>query len=147
MHHRSRDHRAGGALIGELIAGHTPDLVVIACNTASTLGCRIFGGYQSFVGTVPRSSRPAPVQKQSAFGARHQGNRQARIHQALIRDFAGQCEVTLCSADSPRCRIRAECVEVSDRDIFTELRRVLSGGESHSARTEHHRAACTHYPC
>ena len=42
-------------LVGELIAAHTPDLVVIACNTASTLVMsHLRHAYQvPFVGTVP----------------------------------------------------------------------------------------------
>src|SRR5437764_12923380 len=42
-------------LVGELIAAHTPDLVVIACNTASTLGLsHLRAEYKKpFVGTVP----------------------------------------------------------------------------------------------
>src|ERR1700709_1036090 len=42
-------------LIGELIAGHAPDLVVIACNTASTLVMsHLREAYQvPFGGTVP----------------------------------------------------------------------------------------------
>ena len=42
-------------LIGELIAAHAPDLVVIACNTASTLVMsHLREQYQvPFVGTVP----------------------------------------------------------------------------------------------
>src|SRR5262249_56244511 len=43
------------ALMGELIAAHRPDLVVIACNTASTLVLpRLREAYHvPFVGTVP----------------------------------------------------------------------------------------------
>src|ERR1700712_1949608 len=56
-------------LIGELIASHTPDLVVIACNTASTLVMSHLREAYSvpFVGTVPAikpacaSSRPKRV--------------------------------------------------------------------------------------
>src|SRR6201990_1423263 len=55
-------HHSGGAivarvvpLIGELIATHAPDLVVIACNTASTLVMsHLRAAYTTpFVGTVP----------------------------------------------------------------------------------------------
>src|SRR6185436_13709145 len=55
-------------LIGELIATHAPDLVVIACNTASTLVMsHLRERYEvPFVGTVPRSSRPAPARNPGA---------------------------------------------------------------------------------
>src|ERR1700752_3620854 len=43
------------AIIGELIAAHSPDLVVIACNTASTIALpRLRQSFTvPFVGTVP----------------------------------------------------------------------------------------------
>jgi glutamate racemase len=55
-------------LIGELIAAHAPDLVVIACNTASTLVmAHLRERYKvPFVGTVPPSSRPVRVPKPNA---------------------------------------------------------------------------------
>ena len=84
-------------LVGELIARHAPDLVVIACNTASTLVMSHLRSAYSvpFVGTVPRSSRPAPVRRPSACRCSAPGHRQARIHQASDHDFAQGCEVTL----------------------------------------------------
>ena len=50
-------------LIGELIDAHTPDLVVIACNTASTLVMSYLrSAYKiPFVGTVP-AIKPACAQ-------------------------------------------------------------------------------------
>ena len=71
-------------LIGELIARHAPDLVVIACNTASTLVmshlrerlqgalCRNGAGDQAGL---------RQFEDQARVGAGHQGHRQARIHQ------------------------------------------------------------------
>ena len=72
-------------LIGELIAHHGPDLVVIACNTASTLVMsHLRAAYNvPFVGTVP-AIKPACAQSKtkrvSVLGTK--GTVQARIHQA-----------------------------------------------------------------
>ncbi len=70
-------------VIGKAIADHAPDLVVIACNTASTLAlAELRARYQvPFVGTVP-AIKPACAQSSSEAhrGARHAGDRQPRIH-------------------------------------------------------------------
>ena len=85
-------------LIGELIAAHAPDLVVIACNTASTLVMsHLRNAYQvPFVGTVP-AIKPAcarsKTKRVSVLGTK--GTVQREYTQALIRDFAQGCEVTL----------------------------------------------------
>src|SRR5260370_7296943 len=52
-------------LIGELIAAHAPDLVVIACNTASTLVmAHLRERYQvPFLATVPPITPPSPASK------------------------------------------------------------------------------------
>src|ERR1700720_789028 len=57
-------------LIGELIASHAPDLVVIACNTASTLVMsHLREQYKvPFVGTVP-AIKPACAQSKTRRGS------------------------------------------------------------------------------
>ena len=97
-------------LIGELIHAHSPDLVVIACNTASTLVMsHLRAQYEiPFVGTVP-AIKPAcaksKTRRVSVLGTR--GTVQREYTRALIRDFAQGCEVTLVgSANSPRWRRR-----------------------------------------
>ncbi len=78
-------------LIGELIAAHAPDLVVIACNTASTLVMsHLRERYKvPFVGTVP-AIKPACAQSKtkrvSVLGTK--GTVQREYTHALIRDFA-----------------------------------------------------------
>ena len=70
-------------LMAELIATHAPDLVVIACNTASTLVLPHLRARFAvpFVGTVP-AIKPACGASQIAarVGARHRGDGEARIH-------------------------------------------------------------------
>ena len=78
-------------LIGELIAAHAPDLVVIACNTASTLVMSHLRAQYNvpFVGTVP-AIKPAcarsKTRRVSVLGTK--GTVKREYTQALIRDFA-----------------------------------------------------------
>jgi glutamate racemase len=139
-------------LIGELIAAHAPDLIVIACNTASTLVMsHLRERYKvPFVGTVP-AIKPACAQSKtkrvSVFGTK--GTVKREYTKALIRDFAQGCEVTL--VGSPELASLAESAlsgnEVSDRDIAAELAPCFVGDpEDASARTDTVVLACTHYP-
>ena len=85
-------------LVGELIARHAPDLVVIACNTASTLVMSHLRSAYSvpFVGTVP-AIKPAcassKTKRVSVLGTK--GTVKREYTRRLIDDFAQGCEVTL----------------------------------------------------
>jgi glutamate racemase len=137
-------------LIGELIAAHAPDLVVIACNTASTLVMsHLRQAYQlPFVGTVP-AIKPACASSKtrlvSVLGTR--GTVQREYTRALIRDFAQGCEVTLVgSADlASLAEAALSGEEVSDQAILAELAPCFVGN-SERARTDTIVLACTHYP-
>jgi glutamate racemase len=139
-------------LIGELIDRHTPDLAVIACNTASTLVMSYLReAYKiPFVGTVP-AIKPACARSRtrrvSVLGTR--GTVQREYTRGLIRDFAQGCEVTL--VGSPELASLAERAlnghEVSDRDILAELVPCFVGAaDDEAARTDTIVLACTHYP-
>jgi glutamate racemase len=139
-------------LIGELIAAHAPDLVVIACNTASTLVMsHLREQYKvPFVGTVP-AIKPAcassRTKRVSVLGTK--GTVKREYTRALIRDFAQDCEVTLVgSADlAALAEAALSGVEVSDRAIAVELVPCFVGdGESDKTRTDTIVLACTHYP-
>jgi glutamate racemase len=139
-------------LIGELITTHAPDLVVIACNTASTLVMsHLRERYRvPFVGTVP-AIKPACAQSKtkrvSVLGTRGTINRE--YTKALIRNFAQGCEVTLVGSAELASLAEAALsgVEVSDRDLSAELAPCFIGaGEDRSARTDTVVLACTHYP-
>jgi len=138
-------------LIGELIAAHAPDLVVIACNTASTLVMsHLREQYKvPFVGTVP-AIKPAcassRTKRVSVLGTK--GTVKREYTKALIRDFAQGCEVTLVGSVDLASLAEAVLngVEVSDRDIFAELAPCFVGaGEADLARTDTVVLACTHY--
>ncbi|QWG25293.1 glutamate racemase [Bradyrhizobium sediminis] len=139
-------------LIGELIAARAPDLVVIACNTASTLVMsHLRAEYQvPFVGTVP-AIKPAcassRTKRVSVLGTK--GTVQREYTRALIRDFSQGCEVTL--VGSPELASLAETAlsgeAVGDAAIAAEIAPCFVGaGASDPARTDTVVLACTHYP-
>lgn len=135
-------------LIGDLIATHTPDLVVIACNTASTLVMsHLRAAYGvPFVGTVP-AIKPACASSRSrrvsVLGTR--GTVKREYTHALIRDFAQGCDVTLVGAENlaslAEAALKGE--RVSDEAIAAEIAPCFVNGE---ARTDTVVLACTHYP-
>jgi glutamate racemase len=139
-------------LIGELIAAHAPDLVVIACNTASTLVMsHLRERYRvPFVGTVP-AIKPAcarsKTKRVSVLGTK--GTVQREYTRALIRDFAQACEVTLVSSAELASLAEAALngFEVGDHEISAELAPCfVADGEGAALRTDTIVLACTHYP-
>ena len=139
-------------LIGELIGAHAPDLVVIACNTASTLVMsHLRGKYKvPFVGTVP-AIKPAcaksKTKRVSVLGTK--GTVKREYTKALIRDFAQGCEVTLVGSAELASLAEAALTgtEVSDREISAELAPCFVGdNDGDAARTDTVVLACTHYP-
>jgi glutamate racemase len=139
-------------LIGELIGAHNPDLVVIACNTASTLVMsHLRGKYKvPFVGTVP-AIKPAcaksKTKRVSVLGTK--GTVKREYTKALIRDFAQGCEVTLVGSAELAALAEAALTgtEVSDQEISAELAPCFIGdNDGDAARTDTVVLACTHYP-
>ena len=136
-------------VIGQAIATHAPDLVVVACNTASTLALTqlraAFG--VPFVGTVP-AIKPACAQSQSkriaVLGTQATVSRE--YTRSLIREFAGDCDVVLIG--SPRLATIAECelagTPVPDAEIADEI--ACCFVEAGGRRTDTVVLACTHYP-
>jgi glutamate racemase len=139
-------------LVGELIAAHVPDLVVIACNTMSvSVMSHLRAAYRvPFVGTVP-AIKPAcaasKTRRVSVLGTKATVKRE--YTQALIRDHGQGCEVTLVGSAELASLAEAALsgVEVSDREIFDELAPCFVGtGATDPARTDTIVLACTHYP-
>lgn len=139
-------------LMGELIAEHGPDLVVIACNTMSvSVMTHLRAAYTvPFVGTVP-AIKPAcatsRTKRVSVLGTKATVKRE--YTQTLIRDFAQGCEVTL--VGSAELAALAETAlsggTVSDEAILAELQPCFVGaGEDAGGRTDTVVLACTHYP-
>ncbi|WP_213770310.1 glutamate racemase [Bradyrhizobium sp. dw_78] len=139
-------------LIGELISTHRPDIVVIACNTASTLVLsHLRAAYKvPFVGTVP-AIKPAcagsKTRRVSVLGT--SGTVQREYTRALIRDFAQGCDVTLVgSADlASLAEAALNGRTVSDSVLSAELAPCFVGNREDAAtRTDTVVLACTHYP-
>jgi glutamate racemase len=136
-------------LIGELIGAHAPDLVVIACNTASTLVLsHLRAEYRvPFVGTVP-AIKPACASSRSkrvsVLGTK--GTVKREYTQALIRDFAQGCKVTLVGSGNLASLGEAALNGggVSDDDILAEIAPCFV--EDSSVRTDTVVLACTHFP-
>jgi glutamate racemase len=135
-------------LIGKLISAHRPELVVIACNTASTIALPALRRQFSvpFVGTVPaiKPACAASVTRQvSVLGT--EATVQREYTRALIRDFAQDCAVTLVGSRHLAAYAEAELAgtPVADAQIAAEIAPCFRGD---GARTDTVVLACTHYP-
>jgi glutamate racemase len=136
------------AVIGALIAAHQPKLVVIACNTASTIALPALRARfpQPFVGTVP-AIKPAcatTVSKRvSVLGTEATVKRE--YTRGLINQFANGCDVKLVgSAQLARyaeAELRGE--PVADGAIAQEIAPCFI---DRGRRTDMVVLACTHYP-
>lgn len=137
------------ALMGELIEAHRPDLVVIACNTASTLVLPELRARYAvpFVGTVP-AIKPACSESRSklisVLGTEATVSRE--YTRMLIRNFAAACTVTL--VGSRRLAAMAEAYfageSVNPSEIAAEIAPCFV--EEQDRRTDAIVLACTHYP-
>jgi glutamate racemase len=136
-------------LIGDLIKFYEPELVVVACNTASTLVLSHLRAAFAvpFVGTVPaiKPACAASVSKLvSVLGT--QATVKREYTRKLINDFAKDCNVTLVgSAELARiaeAALRGE--PISDNAIANEIAPCFV--ESDGRRTDAIVLACTHYP-
>jgi glutamate racemase len=137
------------AVMDHLVLTHDPDLVVVACNTASTIALPALRARFAvpFVGTVP-AIKPAcavsTTKMVSVLGTEATVKRE--YTRALIREFATGCEVTL--VGSPHLaalaerHLRGEPVE--DEAIAAEL--VPCFVANGAGRTDTIVLACTHYP-
>ena len=91
-------------VVGTLLREHRPDLVVVACNTASTLvlpDLRAAHPDVPFVGTVP-AVKPAAALSRSRMVSvlATPGTVKRDYTRALIASFAGDCRVTLVGSTS-----------------------------------------------
>ncbi len=137
------------SVMATLIDTHRPDLVVIACNTASTLVLTDLRNNFTvpFVGTVP-AIKPACAASQtrlvSVLGTEATVVRE--YTKKLIADFAQGCDVTL--VGSRRLAVLAEALlrgeAVDDADIADEIMPCFV--ERDGLRTDIVVMACTHYP-
>jgi glutamate racemase len=136
-------------LMGRLIATHLPDLIVIACNTASTLVlAELRAAYKlPFVGTVP-AIKPACAQSASrrvaVLGTRATVERE--YTRALIRQFAQGCDIDLVGSSRLAGFAEAELAgsPVADAELTAEMAPCFI--DKAGRRTDTVVLACTHYP-
>jgi glutamate racemase len=135
----------------ELIAEHAPDIVVVACNTASTLllpYLRVRCPTIPFVGTVPAIKPAALGSKSRMISVLATPGTVARDYtHDLIKSFASGCDVTLVgSSDLARLAERSMHGEaVADADVAREILPCFKQNES-GGRTDAIVLACTHFP-
>jgi glutamate racemase len=136
-------------VVGLAIAEHKPDLVVVACNTASTLALAELRARFAvpFVGTVP-AIKPACAQSAtkriSVLGTQATVSRE--YTRALIREFAAGCDVALIGSSHLASYAEAELAgkPVADAAINDEIAGCFIDAEGR--RTDTVVLACTHYP-
>jgi glutamate racemase len=136
-------------LMGELIATYRPDLIVIACNTASTLVLPSLRARYAvpFVGTVP-AIKPAcaasHTRRVSVLGT--PGTVAREYTRALIRDFANGADVVLVGSSklAPLAETWLRGEAVADAAIAGELRPCFIDADGR--RTDIVVLACTHFP-
>ncbi len=136
-------------VLDRLIAATVPNVVVIACNTASTLALEALRQRFSlpFVGAVPAIKPAAEISKSGIIGVLATPGTVDRAYtQALVDTFASHRTVVLHG-----CKNLAEMAEgclrgdpLSDEDLAAEIAPVFvqQGGR----RTDAVVLGCTHYP-
>ena len=134
----------------QLVADHAPDLVVIACNTASTLvlaRLRARLPHIPFVGTVPAIKPAAAASRSRLVSLLATPGTIARDYTtALVREHANDCAVTLVGsarlAGLAEAGMRGETI--ADADIGKEMAPCFV--ETQGRRTDQIVLACTHFP-
>lgn len=137
-------------LMRSLIELHRPDVIVIACNTASTLvlpPLRVQWPDIRFVGTVPAIKPAAAASKSRMFSVLATPGTVARDYtRDLVNTFADHCRVTLVGAARlatlAEAALRGEVVP--DRDVMAEIAPAFV--EHAGNRTDTVVLACTHFP-
>lgn len=136
-------------VMGRLIDRFAPDLVVVACNTASTIALPALRERFAlpFVGTVPAVKPAAECSRSrliSILGT--PGTVKREYTAALIREFAADCDVTLVGA--PFLATLAEAAlrgeDVPDAAFAQEIAPCFV--EKDGRRTDVVTLSCTHYP-
>jgi glutamate racemase len=137
------------AVMDRLVARHAPDLVVVACNTASTLLLPHLRQRFDlpFVGTVPAIKPAAGLSKSKRVSVLGTPGTVARDYtRDLIQTYAGDCRVTLVGARRLAALAEAELCgsRVPDAEIRAEIEPCFVSEEA--GRTDVIVLACTHYP-
>jgi glutamate racemase len=137
------------SVMERLVLAYDPDLIVVACNTASTIALPALRARFAvlFVGTVP-AIKPAcaasATKLVSVLGTEATVRRE--YTRALIREFGAGCDVTLVGSPSlaalAESHLRGD--RVADEAIAAEI--VPCFVTRGAGRTDTIVLACTHYP-
>lgn len=137
------------AVMERLVARFHPDLVVIACNTASTLVLPALRARFAipFVGTVPAIKPAAAASRSGMISVLATPGTVARVYtRELIEHYAARCEVTLVGstklAGLAERALKGEPVD--DDALIAEIAPCFV--ESAGRRTDVVTLSCTHYP-
>ncbi|MDB5512422.1 MAG: glutamate racemase [Enterovirga sp.] len=137
------------AVVERLVAAHAPDLVVVACNTASTLVLphlrRCFD--LPFVGTVPAIKPAAVLSRSKRISILATPGTVARDYtRGLVDAYAADCRVELVGSRSLAGFAEAELrgTPAADADLAAAIAPCFVDRDG--ARTDVVVLACTHYP-
>lgn len=137
-------------VMGRVIADHNPDIVVVACSTASTLALpylRAAHPGTPFVGTVPAVKPAAQASRSGLISVLATRGTVARDYtHALVREHAADCDVTLIgsAALAPIAEKAMRGEVIADRLVAQEIAPCFV--EKEGRRTDHVVLACTHFP-
>jgi glutamate racemase len=137
------------ALLGRLAERYKPRLIVIACNTASTIALAHVRAALDLpvVGTVPAIKPAALASKTRVIGVL---GTEATVRQAyvdnLVAEFASDC--TVIRHGSARLVDIAEAKLRGVTPDAAEIRDIMTGvyGAEHGAKVDQLVLACTHFP-
>lgn len=138
------------ALFADLLTRYSPQLCIIACNTAFTLaGADLRAAFpdMTFVGTVP-AIKPAAERTRSGLVSvlATPGTVRRAYTRDLIQSFASQCHVRLVGSENlarmAEAYIRGESLD----DVAVRAEIAPCFVERDGARTDIVVLACTHYP-
>ncbi|MGU3283511.1 glutamate racemase [Methylobacterium mesophilicum] len=138
------------AVMEQLVATHRPDLVVIACNTASTLVLPALRQRFAtpFVGVVPPIKPAAAATRSGLITLLATPGTVARSYtHDLIATYAGSCSVTLVGSPNLAGFAEAELAgaPIDDAALAAEIAPCFVT-EADGRRTDVICLACTHYP-
>jgi glutamate racemase len=140
------------SVLDAAIAEYAPDIVVIACNTASTLvlpPLRAAYPLLPFVGTVPAIKPAAERSRSQMISVLATPGTVARDYtRTLIATHAGHCRVTLVGSRTLASIAEAEMKgePIDDNEIAREIAPCFVRDAESGARTDTIVLACTHYP-
>ena len=131
-----------------LIGRYKPALVVIACNTASTLTLPVLRAKHAipFVGTVPAIKPACALSKTKRISVlATPGTVKRDYTRDLIKEFAADCLVDLVGSEwlAPLAEAHLRGEEATDEAIAKEIAPAF---RSDGAKTDTVVLACTHYP-